>query len=276
MGCSSFAQNPCPMGYSCQAPVYGSSLMQICCPTSSNFGLCNRFRQFLPMAFTATVCSLPIQPGNSCRAGETTNTVRFYYNLQSRMCQQFSYAGCGGNDNNFATMADCSQFCNQFSGNQNSMIAILLNIINKIYLLYWFVLVISTPNSGSCPDGKQQLPGVTCTANVAYSCPTGYVCQISTTNTAVCCLAPMNFGKHKINRTKQCIYNLLSSGTCPDGQPPFSAAGLSAPTTCSPSILASCPSSYSCVQSTTGQPICCPGAQNLAPQCPLGYVPYFS
>ncbi|CAH0719455.1 unnamed protein product, partial [Brenthis ino] len=37
---------------------------------------------------------------------------KFYYDLQLHHCVPFNYSGCGGNRNNFETLADCEQLCN--------------------------------------------------------------------------------------------------------------------------------------------------------------------
>lgn len=45
-------------------------------------------------------------------AGSCTQAiVRYYYDPTTKKCQQFSYTGCNGNDNNFATNAECVSFC---------------------------------------------------------------------------------------------------------------------------------------------------------------------
>lgn len=36
---------------------------------------------------------------------------RFFYNATSGQCEMFTYGGCGGNDNNFRTVADCRATC---------------------------------------------------------------------------------------------------------------------------------------------------------------------
>ncbi|KAK4324176.1 hypothetical protein Pmani_005179 [Petrolisthes manimaculis] len=36
---------------------------------------------------------------------------RFYYNAESKSCDSFIYTGCGGNNNNYNTLAECRQAC---------------------------------------------------------------------------------------------------------------------------------------------------------------------
>ncbi|VDL66288.1 unnamed protein product [Nippostrongylus brasiliensis] len=36
---------------------------------------------------------------------------RFYYDDASKLCRSFTFTGCGGNENNFKTKGECTQFC---------------------------------------------------------------------------------------------------------------------------------------------------------------------
>lgn len=36
---------------------------------------------------------------------------RFYYNTSTGHCEDFTYGGCGGNENNFKTRAECESLC---------------------------------------------------------------------------------------------------------------------------------------------------------------------
>ncbi|KXJ09881.1 Kunitz-type protease inhibitor AXPI-I [Exaiptasia diaphana] len=51
-------------------------------------------------------CLLPKVVG-PCRAA----IPRYYYNSQSGKCETFTYGGCDGNKNNFATMEKCKAAC---------------------------------------------------------------------------------------------------------------------------------------------------------------------
>lgn len=52
------------------------------------------------------VCSLPKQPG-PCKA----YFPRYYYSTEDKMCIQFIYGGCQGNENNFETIEECNDKC---------------------------------------------------------------------------------------------------------------------------------------------------------------------
>jgi hypothetical protein len=52
------------------------------------------------------ICLLPPETGN-CYA----YLERFAYNSQTGACEMFVYGGCGGNENNFETEAECLQAC---------------------------------------------------------------------------------------------------------------------------------------------------------------------
>ncbi|KAK3601370.1 hypothetical protein CHS0354_037684 [Potamilus streckersoni] len=51
-------------------------------------------------------CNLPKESG-PCLA----YFPRYFYNSKSGQCEQFIYGGCGGNENNFKTLADCQVIC---------------------------------------------------------------------------------------------------------------------------------------------------------------------
>uniref|UniRef100_A0A0N4Z5S3 BPTI/Kunitz inhibitor domain-containing protein n=1 Tax=Parastrongyloides trichosuri TaxID=131310 RepID=A0A0N4Z5S3_PARTI len=53
-----------------------------------------------------SICNLPISVG-ICNAP----TIRYYYDAVSGKCRHFQYSGCGGNKNNFQTLASCQANC---------------------------------------------------------------------------------------------------------------------------------------------------------------------
>lgn len=52
------------------------------------------------------VCLLPVDDG-PCKA----DIPRFYYDTLTQQCTEFSYGGCGGNDNNFKSSVECLKTC---------------------------------------------------------------------------------------------------------------------------------------------------------------------
>lgn len=52
-------------------------------------------------------CRRPVDSGRWC--GRTAR--RWYHDRSTHTCHEFTYGGCDGNDNNFATQAECTQVC---------------------------------------------------------------------------------------------------------------------------------------------------------------------
>lgn len=55
------------------------------------------------------ICSLKEVVGK-CRAAHS----RWYFNKETKKCENFIYGGCGGNRNNFMTKIQCEDFCQEF------------------------------------------------------------------------------------------------------------------------------------------------------------------
>ena len=53
-----------------------------------------------------TICEQEKEPG-VCMAAMR----KFYYNKDTKKCEEFIYGGCGGNSNNFETLNECKSTC---------------------------------------------------------------------------------------------------------------------------------------------------------------------
>lgn len=58
------------------------------------------------MMLSLTVCSLPSDSG-PC----STWQIKYFFDKRVGHCRRFYYGGCGGNDNMFDTMTNCSRLC---------------------------------------------------------------------------------------------------------------------------------------------------------------------
>uniref|UniRef100_A0A8C5R5K5 Tissue factor pathway inhibitor 2 n=1 Tax=Leptobrachium leishanense TaxID=445787 RepID=A0A8C5R5K5_9ANUR len=43
----------------------------------------------------------------------TASVTRYYFNIETKACEEFIYTGCGGNSNNFVKIEDCNSVCKQ-------------------------------------------------------------------------------------------------------------------------------------------------------------------
>ncbi|XP_038598197.1 tissue factor pathway inhibitor 2 [Tachyglossus aculeatus] len=90
MACEKFSFGECPVG-----------------PNQfSNKASCVKFCS--PKSNMPKFCSSPLDRG-SCSA----HVTRYYFNIKSGTCEEFSYSGCGGNHNNFISQKDCTKTCSQ-------------------------------------------------------------------------------------------------------------------------------------------------------------------
>ncbi|UMM38575.1 hypothetical protein L5515_009937 [Caenorhabditis briggsae] len=210
-------------------------------------------------------CMLPLARGTGNQFMD-----RFYYNQQTGTCQQFTYSGLHGNQNNFLSQQACEEQCGPnpcFEGR---------------------------PFVGA--DGRTQ----TCSASANFNtCPLNHWCHIgSDLSTTVCCPGastnvcnlPMSTGEGNANldrfyydqQSKTCrpfVYNGLKGNqnnfislracqlSCQPldnpciGQPATTAAGQVL--FCSITNKDSCPVNFWChIGATPETTVCCPGATN--------------
>lgn len=71
------------------------------------------------------LCKLPKAIGDCLNS-----TERYFYDLNSEKCLIFSYSGCNGNQNNFASLEECTNRCSNKSINTNLKIQETINNSN--------------------------------------------------------------------------------------------------------------------------------------------------
>ena len=82
-------------------------------------GHCQLFRYWVCGKFTVDfvcekacvkkdICTLPPDMGHC-----TQTFPSYFFNLATNQCEEFTYRGCGGNDNRFSTMQECKQACDK-------------------------------------------------------------------------------------------------------------------------------------------------------------------
>lgn len=92
----------------CQAYRYNATIGDCelfeygCCP-----GNANTFLEYNDcMRHCADICDMPMDIG-LCDAA----FLRYYFNKDTGICEQFNWGGCGGNDNNFISLEECEAAC---------------------------------------------------------------------------------------------------------------------------------------------------------------------
>ena len=86
-------------------------------------------------------CSLASDPG-PCRGAFTT----YYYDSRSSSCRNFTYGGCGGNDNKFESVRDCLSRCDQDSKKMNNMCLHACITVEFVIVLIVYLYIIFVPD----------------------------------------------------------------------------------------------------------------------------------
>uniref|UniRef100_A0A914XIM1 BPTI/Kunitz inhibitor domain-containing protein n=1 Tax=Plectus sambesii TaxID=2011161 RepID=A0A914XIM1_9BILA len=143
-------------------------------------------------------CSQLPDQGNKCKAA----MQRWHFSRQSNSCEQFTYGGCDGNENNFLSESDCKTTCQNLP---QCPIADIL--IKEGCRIDGDVL----NNNTLCP-----MPNIVCDSAIndcaLVDCMTGHICQMK--NGQAACIAIVD------DKTKQCS-QLPDAGMCEAAMPRF-------------------------------------------------------
>lgn len=149
-------QTTCPGGYSCITIGQGdTSAVNHCCMTRGEDKL--HFPTLIILTiFVATICQQTPNQGTQCGV----QLQRYYFNSATRQCSTFTYFGCAGNENNFATVTECNNFCGGAA---------------------------CLAGEAAYMDPNSNRP-LQCNPVLANSCPQGYNCRTDALiNSNVCC-----------------------------------------------------------------------------------------
>ncbi|KAL4002748.1 Kunitz/Bovine pancreatic trypsin inhibitor domain family protein [Acanthocheilonema viteae] len=243
INCSSTVS--CPSTHECTSLTSGNSVVNRCCPKR------------------AYICSLPPEQGNPC---DTSSVTRFYFNVASKDCIEFTYSGCGGNLNNFATLEQCNSFC--LSSACTSGDTVYVNPSTHLPFECETGIKDSCPSNFACVYNELFGKNVCCGATDMEICPTGekaYVNLLSK-NVHECLINDTNscpnyyLCRFHIQTNRYYCCTSVNREVCPTGKELYKDASSNLPIRC---IISSgsnqCPPRYSCSSEVPGalQGYCC-------------------
>ncbi|CAJ0607862.1 unnamed protein product [Cylicocyclus nassatus] len=250
MVCS--ATQVCPTTHECTSVNSGSSVVNRCCPTRSY------------------ICSLPPQQGSAC---SSSAAARYYFNIVTKECTQFTYNGCSGNLNNFGTIEQCNNFClsaactpgdvayvNPNTNMPYECNAALSNSCPTNFACTYDQLSGTSVCCGAthmevCPEGEKAYVNAVdmsvreCLINVEGSCPSNYLCRFNALKNRYYCCAS------------------ITGDLCPAGKALYREPSSKAPIRCTISSSSNqCPNGYTCQSDVPGafQGYCC-SASHICP-----------
>ncbi|KAM9216385.1 tissue factor pathway inhibitor 2 [Dugong dugon] len=94
---------------------YFFNLSSMTCEKFLSGGCHNNENRFLDEATCRGFCT-PKRSPSFCYSPKdeglcSANVTRYYFNPRHKICETFTYTGCGGNDNNFVSIRDCEKVC---------------------------------------------------------------------------------------------------------------------------------------------------------------------
>uniref|UniRef100_A0A915D1X8 BPTI/Kunitz inhibitor domain-containing protein n=1 Tax=Ditylenchus dipsaci TaxID=166011 RepID=A0A915D1X8_9BILA len=208
----------CPNTHECVGINFNGNVAHTCCPTKAH------------------ICSLPPQQGNLCTK---TPVTKWYFNIVTKECGKFSFNGCNGNLNNFASLEQCTNFC---SSSACAPGEITFKDVNSKGLMYCSPSLLDscpldykckydsltsknvccgTPISDVCPQGEKTYVNAIdesvkeCAINQAGSCPSDFLCRFSNLHNRYYCCASR------------------SGNMCPEGRALYRNPNSLQPTQCS-------------------------------------------
>ncbi|CAJ0593741.1 unnamed protein product [Cylicocyclus nassatus] len=268
-GGSTAASTTCPANHYCyyDGTTYG------CCPTQ------------------AYTCSLSYKSGASCGPAVT----RWYYDSTTRTCQTYSFNGCDGNSNNFATQQDCKDYCRVESCPDGGEVWKEQNGAAR-----------ACTTSRQCPSTHYCTPVTTWTGTVyqtkSLCCPSkNFVCsqprdvgvRCSSTritrwyfnaDTKTCQTFEYNGCEGNRNNfaSQKSCQNYCLSEACPPGTVVAKDGDGSRLVQCSNPggngrVSGGCPEGYTCYSSPLlDQNVCCGASTELQSLCPTSSTPFIS
>ncbi|KAK0424287.1 hypothetical protein QR680_008593 [Steinernema hermaphroditum] len=268
-GGATSVQTTCPANHYCyyDGTTYG------CCPTQ------------------AYTCSLSYKSGATCGPAVT----RWYYDSTTRTCQTYSFNGCDGNSNNFATQQDCKDYCRVESCPDGGEVWKEPNGAAR-----------ACTSNRQCPSTHYCTPVTTWTGTVyqtkSLCCPSkNFVCsqprdvgvRCSSTrisrwyfnaDTKTCQTFEYNGCEGNRNNfaTQKACQNYCLSEACPPGTVVAKEADTSRLVQCSNPggagrVSGGCPDGYTCYSSPLlDQNVCCGASTELQSLCPANSTPFIS
>ncbi|VDD92124.1 unnamed protein product [Enterobius vermicularis] len=254
---------------SAQCPVTHYCYMSRCCPTAS------------------TICTQPLLNSNSCN-GETS--VRYWFNVSSSLCEPFLFADCQQNDNSFATVESCQEFCGVTEPGLFTLTVSITPITQKYLDENGQVVHCEGENDfHTCPDTHR------CTelVRISYCCPLkGTLCSLPIEKGHNCTSSEIRFGfDSELGVCKSFQYggcsgnanNFLSlqfcikfcySAVCAPMEVVYIALNSTTAFNCE---KATCPEGYVCVKNEmTRQSVCCGlPTQDVCPGKMVPFVGYY-